>query len=142
MLFIFKKISISKKRPFSSFTLPGNSLEFTGMKFTPDGKYILLATASNSHYLIDSFTGDQKAVYMGFLNGSQLSLEASFTPDGQFVISGSEDGNIYIWETLTGKQLCIWKGHTGPVTCVQFNPKVMMAASADTNLAFWIVPND
>jgi COMPASS component SWD2 len=128
------------KGPFSSFTLNHATVEFTGMKFSPDGKYILLSTTGESIFLMDSFNGELKQTYTGFVNASALSLEASFTPDGQFVLAGSEDGTVHIWETF-GKQVAVWKGHTGPVQCVQFNPKTMMAATADTNLAFWITPN-
>lgn len=131
------------KGPFSSFSLSVNPVDFTGMKFSPDGKYILLSTTTNVVFLIDAFTGELKQSYSGFVNNTQLALEASFTPDGQFVFSGSEDGTVHIWETLSAKRITIWKGgHTGPITCVQWNPKTMMAATADTTLAFWIVPND
>lgn len=35
----------------------------------------------------------------------------------------------------------IWRGHAGPISVAQWNPKEMMFASACTNLAFWL-PNE
>ena len=57
----------------------------------------------------------------------------------QFVISGSTDGRIHIWNAENGTKVCVPHGdHTGPVQCVQFNPKYMLMASACKNMAFWL----
>jgi COMPASS component SWD2 len=140
-----------EKGPFSSFLVAHNPVEWTGMKFSGDGKYILLSTTTNLIFLLDAFTGDMKRTFTSFSNAHNtgyfilviitnlsLVLEASFTPDAQFVISGSDDGTIHVWETLTGKEVVVLKGHTGPTSVVQWNPKTMMMASGCTNLAFWI----
>jgi COMPASS component SWD2 len=140
------------KGPFSSFQVnhaPGKrasksiliycaTVEWTGLKFSPDGKHMLLSTTSNAVFLVDAFSGDLKQTYTSFSNSANMSIEASFSPDGQFVLSGSDNGTIHLWETLTGKRVSIWRGHTGAVTAVQWNPKKVMAATADQSLAFWI----
>jgi COMPASS component SWD2 len=104
------------------------------MKFSGDGKYILLSTTTNAIFLLDAFTGDTKQVYSSFVNSNNLTLESCFTPDGQYVVSGSEDGSVHVWETLTAKEVAVWRGHTGPVNAVQWSPTSVMLASADTNL--------
>lgn len=59
------------------------------MKFSNDGKYILLATNENSIFLIDSFSGIKAQTYQSFVNDNSLTLEASFSPDAQYVLSGT-----------------------------------------------------
>lgn len=46
------------KGPFNTFNLVGETTtEWTGMKFSPDGKSILIMTNGNIMRLIDAFTG-------------------------------------------------------------------------------------
>ena len=50
--------------------------------------------------------------------------------------TGSTDGKVHVWSTDSGIKVATLQGdHTGPVQCVQFNPKFMMLASACTNMA-------
>eukprot|EP01119_Soliformovum_irregulare_P023315 TRINITY_DN8129_c0_g1_i2.p1 TRINITY_DN8129_c0_g1~~TRINITY_DN8129_c0_g1_i2.p1 ORF type:complete len:294 (+),score=53.61 TRINITY_DN8129_c0_g1_i2:70-951(+) len=124
--------------PFSSFYVQYSPVDWSGMKFSPDGKYILLSTTNSIIFLLDSFTGELKQTYTGFSNAATLAGEASFTPDGQFVLAGADDGTVHIWDALSGREVAVWKGHLGPVNAVQWNPKKMMAASGCSNLHFWI----
>ena len=51
------------------------------------------------------------------------------------LIAGSTDSKIHCWNTETGMKLAVLGGdHTGPVQCVQFNPKYMMLATACSNM--------
>ena len=114
-------------------------IEWTGLKFSPDGKTILISTNGSLIRLIDSFSGDTLQTFTGHLNSKNIPLEASFSPDSQFVISGSTDGRVHIWNAENGTKVCVLNGdHTEPVRCVQFNPKYMMMASACKNMAFWL----
>lgn len=89
--------------------------------------------------LIDAFSGSCLQTFTGHINSKQIPLEASFSPDSQFVISGSTDGRVHIWNAENGTKVCVLNGdHTGPVQCVQFNPKYMMMASSCKNMAFWL----
>ncbi|EFA83078.1 hypothetical protein PPL_03866 [Heterostelium album PN500] len=125
--------------PFMSFVIQyNNPVEWTSMKFSNDGKYILLTTTENTIFLIDSFYGQTVQTFTSFTNDNASVMEASFTPDTQYVIAGSEDGTIHVWRTLTGEEVAVWGGHTSKVGCVQWNPKMMMAASACSTLSFWI----
>lgn len=78
----------------------------------------------------------------GHTNNKGIPLEASFSPDSQFVFSGSTDGRVHVWSTAEGlgglRTAVLNCDHTGPVHCVQFNPKYMMLVSACTNMAFWL----
>ncbi|MEQ2161040.1 hypothetical protein GOODEAATRI_005598, partial [Goodea atripinnis] len=49
---------------------------------------------------------------------------------------GSEDGKIHVWNAESGMKVALLDGkHTGPITCLQFNPKFMTFASACSNMA-------
>ncbi|XP_064605009.1 WD repeat-containing protein 82-like [Liolophura sinensis] len=128
------------KGPFTTFNLPQEKdCEWTGMKFSPDGKFIVISTNGQIIRLIDAFHGTPVHSFTGFTNSRQIPLEASFTPDSQFVISGSSDGKMHCWSTISGSKIAMLGcDHPGPVQCVQFNPRFMMLATACTNMAFWL----
>ena len=44
---------------------------------------------------------------------------------------GSQDGTVHVWSSETGQKVTVLDGgHPSPTYSVQFNPKLMMAASA------------
>ncbi|XP_069141823.1 WD repeat-containing protein 82-like [Argopecten irradians] len=128
------------KGPFTHFKLSQDrGCDWTGMKFSPDGKLILISTNGQVLRLIDAFQGTCLQTFMGFQNNKGIPLEASFSPDSQFAMCGSTDGRIHTWNTDTGVRVSVLNcDHPGPVQCVQFNPKYMMLATACTNMAFWL----
>ncbi|XP_017490812.1 PREDICTED: WD repeat-containing protein 82-like [Rhagoletis zephyria] len=128
------------KGPFNTFKLQQDrECDWTGLKFSPDGKIIMIYTNGSVIHTIDAFTGTPLHTLQGHVNNKGLSLEASFSPDSQFIFSGSTNGNICCWNALTGARTVIFKSdHAAPVQCVQFNPKYMMMASACNTMSFWI----
>lgn len=68
----------------SSFLFPAEKsdkdLEWTGLKFSPDGKTILISTNGSHIRLIDAFNGNTMQTFTGHLNSKNLPLEASFSP--------------------------------------------------------------
>ena len=51
------------------------------------------------------------------------------------LLTGSTDGKVHVWSTETGMRVGVLQGdHTGPVQCVQFNPKYMMLATACSSM--------
>lgn len=146
-----------KKGPFSNFKIAKDQrdvgIEWTGLKFSPDGKTILVSTNGSMIKLIDAFNGnvlhsfvvnwfDLNKAYSihfnwngcykkGHSNARNIPLEASFTPDSQFVLSGSSDGKIHIWSAEKGNKVAVLNSeHTETIQSIQFNPKYMMFASA------------
>lgn len=127
------------KGPFATFKLPQEcECDWTNLKFSPDGKTILISTNGTVIRLIDAYQGGPLQTFDGIQNKG-LNLEASFTPDSKFVLSGSADGKIHCWNALTGHRVVILNSeHKGPVNRVQFNPKYMLLASACSNMSFWL----
>lgn len=129
------------KGPFATFHVRQDytSCEWTGLKFSGDGKRILVSTNVSQLKLIDAFQGHELNTLTGHLNNSGLTLEASFTPDCKYILSGSQDGTIHVWSADTGERVTILDGgHPSPTHCVQFNPKFTMLASACSSMAFWL----
>lgn len=128
------------KGPFATFKMQyDRTCEWTGLKFSNDGKLILISTNGGFIRLIDAFKGAVLHTFGGYNNSKAVTLEASFTPDSQFIMIGSEDGKIHVWNGESGMKVAVLDGkHTGPITCLQFNPKFMTFASACSNMAFWL----
>ena len=130
------------KGPFVTFNLPReNQCEWTGLKFSPNGKSILLATNGSVMRLIEAFNGEPLQTFAGHLNNKGIPVDGCFSPDSKLVFSGSTDGRIHVWDADSGYKVCVLNGgHVGPVQCVQFNPNFMMMASACSHLNMWL-PN-
>jgi len=144
-----------EKGPFTTFLVKrpsGVVTEWTDLKFSPCGNYLLASALDGAIFLVDAFYGTMMASYAGHLNTKNIAMGTSFSPDSKFVLAGSEDGSIYVWRTpdipegdkkppQPNTSPCIQArltGHGAPVTCVQWNPKKMMLASACNSLAFWV----
>jgi len=127
-----------EKGPFTTFTLKRQETEWSGMKFSPDGKYLLAAALDGGMLLVDSFDGHVVKTFAGHLNANKTVMEASFSPDSKYVLAGSEDGSVYCWSCSDNSAPVILSGHGASVSCVQWNPKKMMMASACSTLAMWV----
>ncbi|TMS19852.1 WD repeat-containing protein 82 [Larimichthys crocea] len=93
------------KGPFATFKLQyDRTCEWTGLKFSNDGKLILLSTNGGALRILDAFKGAVLHSFGGYNNSKGVTLEASFTPDSQFVMIGSEDGKIHVWNAESGNE--------------------------------------
>ncbi|KAH8118127.1 WD40 repeat-like protein [Phellopilus nigrolimitatus] len=85
----------------------------TSLSFSSNGKYLLVGTSGNAHYILDAFEGHLLAKLEGHVGLERTRLEAnlslnpakgisgeevSWTPDSKFVVGGSLDGKICIWD--------------------------------------------
>lgn len=132
------------KGPFATFPhlinkRGGASTEWSTLKFSPCGNYILAGTTDGNLFLVDAYEGTVLQHYAGVQqSNSRMPIEASFTPDAQFVLSGSEAGMVYAWDRQDGGSPTVLAAHSSPVSCVKWNPKKMLMASACCSLAFWL----
>ncbi|CAJ0579886.1 unnamed protein product, partial [Mesorhabditis spiculigera] len=117
--------------------------DWTGMKFSPDGKHIMLTTNGEVIKIIDAFKGVLTHTLRGHQNAKRLPLEATFTPDSQFVLCGSSNGLINLWSVENGMhQGEIKTDHQGLIQQISFNPRFFLMATACTKLNLWIPPDD
>merc|ERR1712037_801280 len=92
------------KGPFSTFKYPiETGCDWTGIKFSLDGKMMMLTTNGAVIRVIDAYEGKPMFTLAGYQNNKGLPIEASFTPDSQFVVSGSIDGLLHLWRTEDGR---------------------------------------
>ncbi|CDW54793.1 Putative histone h3 lys4 methyltransferase comple x and rna cleavage factor ii complex subunit swd2 [Trichuris trichiura] len=122
--------------PFSTFLLPQDrDCDWTGLKFSPDGNFILISTNGQAVRMINAYTGELIYSLTDRVNGRGIPLEASFTPDGKYILSGSTDGSVYFWNQNDGVLAAqVHHDSSAIVNCVRFNPQYYLMASACNGL--------
>jgi COMPASS component SWD2 len=119
-----------------------DGVEWTGIKFSDNGKNLLVTTNSSSILVFDAVLGKEKHNFRDFSNIHNEFIDACFTPvTSDFVFGGSADGKIHIWDMETSlKRLNLPSGYSGAAHHVAFNPKFMnLATTSDgKNLLLWI----
>ncbi|KAL1919489.1 uncharacterized protein VTP21DRAFT_2182 [Calcarisporiella thermophila] len=138
------------KGPFITFSGPPNDAhqssraEWTSLRFSNDGKKILVTTSGDMHFVLDAFHGSFEKRLTGHVSVSAPNLggnEACFTPDGRYVLSGSQDGGVHLWDLESKSQdtrsMHVFEAHTAPTGITGFNPKYMMMVTGCSELAFW-----
>ena len=91
--------------PFGTFEIvddggriSGQYVTWSSIKFSPDGKDLLINTIEGEIMLLDGFDCYIKHVLMGRpQNTTQLSMEACWSADSGYVVAGGMDGSIYGW---------------------------------------------
>eukprot|EP00268_Persea_americana_P059650 TRINITY_DN7351_c1_g2_i2.p1 TRINITY_DN7351_c1_g2~~TRINITY_DN7351_c1_g2_i2.p1 ORF type:complete len:346 (+),score=46.01 TRINITY_DN7351_c1_g2_i2:103-1140(+) len=127
------------KGPFDTFLVGGDTAEVCDIKFSNDGKSMLLTTTNNNIYVLDAYGGEKRCGF-SLEPSPNLTIEATFTPDGQYVVSGSGDGSLHSWSITKRTEVARWNNYVGVATCLKWAPRRAMFATASTILAFWI-PN-
>ncbi|XP_066393068.1 protein ANTHESIS POMOTING FACTOR 1-like isoform X2 [Miscanthus floridulus] len=91
------------KGPFATFSVGTDDSEPHVIKFSSDGRRILLTTKAGRVHVLDSFEGNRIATFHAKPILTNSTLEASFCPEGNHIISGSGDGSVYAWNVESGK---------------------------------------
>ncbi|KAJ6794415.1 WD repeat-containing protein 82 isoform X2 [Iris pallida] len=126
--------------PFDTFLVGGDTAEVCDIKFSNDGKSMVLTTTNNNIYVLDAYGGEKRCGF-SLEPSPNLTNEATFTPDGQYVVSGSGDGTLHAFNIRMRNEVACWNSHIGAVTCLKWAPRRAMFAAASTALSFWI-PNE
>lgn len=132
----FNSVKFGKQAP--------SSMVWKSLKFSPDGKQMLITTNTEQLLIMDAFSGQlTNRLTMGSPVAEPIEhpSEASYSPDSQYILSGSEDGCLHVWSALKATKVCVLRPERPrpePVQCVKFNPKYMLIASACSKMSFWI----
>uniref|UniRef100_A0A1D1ZF01 WD repeat-containing protein 82-B n=1 Tax=Anthurium amnicola TaxID=1678845 RepID=A0A1D1ZF01_9ARAE len=126
-----------EKGPFDIFPVGGDVSEANVVKFSNDGRLILLTTAAGHIHVLDSFRGTTISNYNVKPASINATLEASFSPDGMFIISGSGDGSVSAWSVRNGK-VAYWSSSDTEPPLIKWAPESPMFVTGSTELSFWI----
>ncbi|OMO69352.1 hypothetical protein COLO4_29099 [Corchorus olitorius] len=122
-------------------TVGGDTAEVCDIKFSNDGKSMLLTTTNNNIYVLDAYGGEKRCGF-SLEPSPNTNIEATFTPDGQYVISGSGDGTLHAWNINTRHEVAAWNSHIGVASCLKWAPRRAMFVAASTVLTFYIPNNN
>ncbi|KAK3413813.1 hypothetical protein EUGRSUZ_I02354 [Eucalyptus grandis] len=107
-----------EKGPFEIFSVGGDVSDANVVKFSNDGRLMLLTTTDGHIHVLDSFRGTLLYTFNVKPTSSKSTLEASFSPEGMFVISGSGDGSVYAWSVRGGKEVFLGVDSVGYFNCI------------------------
>lgn len=112
--------------------LRGHSAAITGIVPSPDGKFVLTASADKIARVWDANSGKLLHELRGHTDAVS---RASFSPDGRFILTASNDKTARLWETATGKLIETLYGHTDILTGAAFSPDGKTILTAGDNTA-------
>ncbi|KAI8885845.1 WD40 repeat-like protein [Backusella circina FSU 941] len=144
-----------EKGPFSTWQIedpdfgPAGFPEWTSMKFTADGKHIVISTVSDRIYVLDAFDGALKYKLVGSAGMGQGSCgeEVSLSPDARYVVAGGRDSNLRVWDLQSQMEGAIINPfvtlpttHKNGIKVTGFNPSHFVLATGNESVAFWQPP--
>lgn len=105
-------------------TIPGNGIP---------NNLLPSAAASAGHFAVPTPPSADGSwdMYEDFVGGVQFW--------GYGLVSGSGDGAVRMWDMRTGQAHRTLMGHTGPVTCLQFDEMHIASGSLDKSIRIWDV---
>ncbi|XP_049357440.1 protein ANTHESIS POMOTING FACTOR 1 isoform X1 [Solanum verrucosum] len=126
------------KGPFEIFSVGGDVSDANSVKFSNDGRLVLLTTKDGHIHVLDSSRGTHLSTYNVQPVSSSSTLEASFSPEGMFVISGSGDGSVYAWSVRSSKEVASWMSTDTEPPMIKWAPGSLMFVTGSSELSFWI----
>ena len=126
----------SPSAPGKLYFSTGHEVSVNSAVFSPDGQYILTASADQTARLWEKASGKQIMTYHGH-EGPVNS--AVFSRDGEHILTASWDNTARLWERSSGKQIMTYRGHEFWVTSAVFSPdgEYILTASHDNTARLW-----
>jgi len=123
----------------------------SSVKFTPNGRYLLLSTLDSKARLVDFEAGKVAKTYLGHSSKEFTTPMAFVTPVGPYVVAASEDGGLVVWDVnsrqvvqhIQGRKAGQEEGdgHWAPVLALDSHMKLpLMATGAnepDNSIKLW-----
>ncbi|MHB1426347.1 MAG: WD40 repeat domain-containing serine/threonine protein kinase [Gemmataceae bacterium] len=105
--------------------------------FSPDGRWVLTASADHTAQVWDAVTGKPRLEVP--LRHDDGVLCASFSPDGSRIVTASLDNTARVWDAATGRPITVLRGHQGAVGDVHFSSDGLriITASDDRTACLW-----
>ncbi|KZW02757.1 WD40 repeat-like protein [Exidia glandulosa HHB12029] len=94
-------------------SFPPRPIYMTSLSFSTDGKWLLVGTSGDAHYVLDAFDGRLLARLQGHVGlergkaGTAPGVvpvrgisgeEVCWTPDSKYIVGGSQAGKILVWD--------------------------------------------
>ena len=114
----------------------------TGVCYNAVGQVIISASLDGTVRAFDTKRYRNFRTYTSPDPAQFSSLAVDFS--GELICAGSQDTfEVYLWSLETGKLLEILRGHTGPVSWLQFSPlgSLLASSSWDKSYRLWDVIN-
>jgi WD40 repeat protein/tetratricopeptide (TPR) repeat protein len=111
--------------------------EANDASFSPDGKYVVVASADWTAQVWEVATGNP--VFPLPIEHRGPVTSASFHPDGRRLLTACGDGAARLWRFTSGEREGLTMRHAGPVNTARFSPdgKYVVTASADHTAQLW-----
>lgn len=105
----------------------GHTDAITSAVFSPNGEYILSASADKSLMLWQTASG---ALVRAFdTRHTDAVLSVQFGADGKTAVSGGADRSVILWDVATGKPIKQFSGHAAQVNTVALSPSQKLIVS-------------
>ena len=121
---------------FPRLILKGHTGFINSAVFSPDGKYVVTASADLTARLWDAASGKE---LRQFVSHTDWVEDVAYSPDGKYVVTSSDDSTVRLWDAATGKQLRQFAGTTDRTFHVLFSPdgKYVLSGSRDGTVHLW-----
>uniref|UniRef100_A0A0K0F3D1 WD_REPEATS_REGION domain-containing protein n=1 Tax=Strongyloides venezuelensis TaxID=75913 RepID=A0A0K0F3D1_STRVS len=123
--------------PFRFFSFQSYSGKVNNIKFSPDGRKLIVSGDGTNFYTIDTFSG-KRVAFEGIKNPKKRRFGVDYSPCGKYIIAGSDCGELIYYNAKTGNIIKKFSStHDSFVGNVAFNRKYLMLVSGGRNLIWW-----
>lgn len=122
----------------ASFSHTSERFDYHDILFTPDSKFLVIASTRNDIEFLDLET---KQVVKKLQGHSNAPYQMAFSPDGSLLASASDDMSVRLWDVKTGQPVLVLRNQH-EVGSVAFSPDGTLLAFGvwGEGLQIWAAP--